>query len=535
MTTQNTFSRRDFLKLAGLGAGTLVLSACGVTLPNPPSATAVSTPGMTPAPASPTLVVDLTAARTTVPILSGAETPVWRYQASVREGAPESLQVLDDSYLGPIFRVKRGQRIQVKLKNELPDPTIIHWHGLRIPEAMDGHPRYAIAPGQTFDYDFTVRNRAGTYWFHPHPHQLTGGQAYFGLAGLFIVSDDEEAALGLPAGEYDLPLVLQDRLFDSENRLVYMTNMMDSMTGFVGDTILVNGKPNFSLDVKASAYRLRLLNGSNSRIYKLAWENGSPLTVIATDGGLLEAPVTREYLMLAPGERAELWVDFSQLKKTKLVSLPFDYGSSMDGGMMGGRMMGGGSGLPNGAAFDIALFRVGAAGAAISPLPQRLSTISRYRLEDAVNGKNPRSFSLAMQGMIHTINGKVFEMDAVDSNEVVRLGDLEVWEFINLEGGGGGMSMGGGMMNMEMPHPMHMHGVQFQVLERQVNDAFQAQYEQVSAGFVDEGWKDTVLVMPGERVKVLVRFEDFAGTYLYHCHNLEHEDAGMMRNYRVEA
>lgn len=524
-----SLSRRDFLKLAGIGAGTVALSACGV-IPSAPSApqpaVAVSTPTLPPTPGSPSLSVDLTAARTTVPILPGAETPVWRYQATVREGATEALQVLEKSYLGPIFRVKRGDRIQVKLKNELPDPTIIHWHGLRIPEAMDGHPRYAIQPGETFDYDFTVRNRAGTYWFHPHPHQLTGPQAYFGLAGLFIVSDDEETALGLPSGEYDLPLVIQDRLFDATNRLVYMTNMMDQMTGFVGDTILVNGQPNARLDVKASAYRLRLLNGSNSRIYKLAWEDGSPLTVIATDGGLLAAPVTREYWMLAPGERAELWVDFSALKSAKLVSLGFDAGSA--GGM--GGMMGGGSSLPNGAPLEIASFQVGEAGATVAPLPKQLSRIEQHRLEDAVNKDNPRSFTLAMQGMIHTINGRTFEMDAVANDEIVRLGDLEVWEFVNLEGGGGGM----GMMNMEMPHPMHMHGVQFQVFERQIDGNFRAQYNQVSAGFVDEGWKDTVLVMPGERVKVLVRFEDFTGTYLYHCHNLEHEDAGMMRNYRVD-
>jgi FtsP/CotA-like multicopper oxidase with cupredoxin domain len=153
-------------------------------------------------------------------------------------------------------------------------------------------------------------------------------------------------------------------------------------------------------------------------------------------------------------------------------------------------------------------------------------------MADAVNSNNPRSFTLAMQGMIHTINGRVFEMDTVANDEIVRLGDLEVWEFINSEGRGGGMGMG--MMNMPMPHPMHMHGVQFQVTERQIDPNFRAQYDQVSAGFVNEGWKDTVLVMPGERVKVLVRFDDFAGTYLYHCHNLEHEDAGMMRNYRVE-
>ena len=339
---------------------------------------------------------------------------------------------------------------------------------------------------------------------------------------------DEEAALGLPSGEYDLPLVIQDRLFDVTNRMVYMTNgAMDQMTGFVGDTILVNGKPDVTLNVKVSAYRLRLLNGSNSRIYKLAWQDGSPLTVIATDGGLLEAPVTRDYVMLAPGERVELWVDFTDRKDTKLISQPFDIGGSGMG------MMGGGSNLPNGAQFEILSLHVGEKGAAVSPLPARLSSVSRHNMTDATNSNNPRLFTLAMQGMIHTINGRVFEMDAVANDEIVRLDDLEVWEFANLEGGGGGMGMGG-MMNMQMPHPMHMHAVQFQVAERKIDQNFRTQYDQVRAGFVDDGWKDTVLVMPGERVKVLVRFEGYAGTYLYHCHNLEHEVAGMMGNYRIE-
>jgi FtsP/CotA-like multicopper oxidase with cupredoxin domain len=137
-----------------------------------------------------------------------------------------------------------------------------------------------------------------------------------------------------------------------------------------------------------------------------------------------------------------------------------------------------------------------------------------------------------MQGMVHAINGQVFEMDAVARDEIVRLGDLEIWEFANLEGGGGG-GMGMGMMNMEMPHPMHIHGVQFQVLGRTLVQGNESVYQELSGGFVDDGWKDTVLVMPGEKVQVLVRFENYAGTFLYHCHNLEHEDAGMMRNYKI--
>ena len=359
----------------------------------------------------------------------------------MREGSAESIQALSGSYLGPIFKVKKGQRVQVRLKNELPDPTTIHWHGLRIPEDMDGHPRDAIAPGASYEYDFQVINRAGTYWFHPHPHQLTGVQVYYGLAGLFIVSDDEQAALGLPSGEYDLPLVVQDRTFDSQNQMVYLANgMMDQMIGFLGDTVLVNGAPNAALDVKASAYRLRLLNGSNSRIYKLAWKDGTPLTVIATDGGLLEAPVSRDYITLAPGERMELWADFSKQtagNEMRLVSLPFSGISS--GGRMGGMM--GGSSLANGALFNVLSFKIGEKGANVTPLPSRLSTMERHRVDEAVNRNNPRSFALAMQGMIHTINDSVFEMDSITRDEVVQLGELEIWEFIDRGGGGMGMGM----------------------------------------------------------------------------------------------
>lgn len=534
MTNSNQISRRDVLRLMGLGAGGLFLGACGL-LPSAsadPTAAPVLPTSFPPSADLPPISVDLTARRGTLPLFPGRETSILRYQAAVREGSGESVQELSGSYLGPIFRVKQGQRVQVRLNNELPDPTIIHWHGLKIPEAMDGHPRYAIAPGKSFDYDFQVINRAGMYWFHPHPHQLTGPQVYYGLAGLFIVSDEEEAALGLPAGEYDLPLVIQDRTFDSQNQMVYLANgMMDQMTGFLGDTILVNGAPNASLNVKGSAYRLRLLNGSNSRVYKLAWQDSTPLTVIATDGGLLERPVTREYITMGPGERVELWADFSGRSagsEMKLVSLPF---TDFSGGMAG---MMGGSSLPNGAPLDIVSFKIGEKGADVIPLPPQLSRIERYDVKDAVNRTNPRSFKLAMQGMVHTINNRLFEMDAVAQDEIVRLGDLEVWEFVNLEGGGGGMGMGMGMMNMAMPHPMHIHGVQFQILERQIARGFESVYQELSGGFVDDGWKDTVLVMPGETVRVLVRFENYTGTYLYHCHNLEHEDAGMMRNYRVE-
>lgn len=521
----NKLTRRDFIKLIGVGAGTLTLNACGL-IPSASSKPIITPVGVETGPVS--LAVDLIAGKSTAPIFAGKETAVSRYQVSVREGSAELVQALDGSTLGPIFRVRTGQRIQVRLQNQLDDATIIHWHGLRLSEEMDGLPQYAIESGKNYDYDFQVLNRAGMYWFHPHAHGMTGAQVQQGLAGLFIVSDEEEAALGLPEGEYDLPLIIQDRTFDADNQILYTSDdMMNQIVGFLGDIIMVNGIPNASMDVKSSVYRLRLLNGSNSRIYKLAWQDNTPLTVIATDGGLLETSVTREYVTLSPGERVELWVDFSALSagnEMRLVSLPFS-------GFNGEGMMMQNSALYLGASFDVLTLKIGEKGALASPLPQRLSTFKRYQAEDAVNRDNPRVFALAMRGMVHSINNRTFNMNQVAKDEIVRLGDLEIWEFVNLEVGGGMMMM---MADMQMPHPMHIHGVSFQVLKREIMPEFESTYKNLSSGFVDEGWKDTVLVMPGEKVQVLVRFEDYAGTFVQHCHNLEHSDTGMMRNYRIE-
>ena len=521
MTKSPSLSRREFLRMAGLGTGVLVLAACGKALSAEPTATPPAT--ALPLPDGSNVMIDLTAAPGTANLLPGQATRVWQYQGQLSQGAASSLQTIPDSYLGPILRLQHGQNLKLRFSNQIPDASIVHWHGLSVPDAMDGHPRFAIPQGQTYDYEYRILNRAGTYWYHPHPHGRTGPQAYYGLAGLLIVSDNDEAALGLPSGEFDLPLVIQDRSFDSQNQLVYVA---DTMNGFFGDQVLVNGQAQHTWKVQARPYRLRLLNGSNGRIYKLAWDDATPFTVIATDGGLLAKPVQRRYITLAPGERVELWADFSTYQpgqEVLLKSLPFSVSTGMMGGMMGS------SGLPNGAALDVLKIQVEpAAGGPFPGLPERLSAPGFYAEQDAVNRRNPRQVTLAMQ-MVGTLNGRTFVMDEVASDEKVRLGDLEIWEFYNSEGGGMGM-MGGGH-----PHPMHIHNVQFQVLERQIDRQNRQEYEDISAGFVDDGWKDTVLVWPGERVRVLVRFENYAGLYLYHCHNLEHEDGGMMRNYRVES
>ena len=528
--TKQPISRRDFLRILGLGGAALlgggILNAC-----NPqetPVATGVpagvlpttGAPGNAPQPTAATggfdVEIALRAAPAEVQILDGKPTRVWRYQAKLLSGPDDALIPLENTYLGPIINLQNGQRVRVHFTNDLPEESIVHWHGLHIPVEADGHPRFAIGPGETYIYDFTVDDRAGTYWYHPHPHGRTGPQAYYGLAGLLLIHDEEEQALGLPSGEYDVPLVLQDRTFDGDNQLVYGGNgMMDQMMGFLGNRMLVNGQADFTLPVATRPYRLRLHNGSNSRIYKLAWEDGTPLTVIATTGGLLEKPVQREYITLAPAQRVELWVDFSGRtvgEELRLVNLP--------------------SAAPGSSAFPVARITIEREESAASPLPERLSTITWHKEAEAVNRNTPRTFTLAMgMGRGWSINGRTFKMTEVARDEIVKLGDLEIWEFVNQAGGGMGMGMGGG--GMALPHPMHVHGLQFQVIAREVTSSGRAAWETVKDGYVDEGWLDTVLVMPGERVKILLKFEDFEGLYLYHCHNLEHEDMGMMRNYEV--
>ncbi|MFN3334049.1 MAG: multicopper oxidase family protein [Caldilinea sp.] len=555
------FSRRRFLIYSGASAAALWLSACsGAELPlsERPSMPATDALTQSATDSAPALEFQLVAGRQATPLLPGAVTQTLGYTGSVVQGDADAVVALPGSYLGPIVRVTRGQTVRVHVRNELDEPTNVHWHGLIVPAEVDGQPSNLIAPGAEVEYTFEVRNRPGTYWFHPHPHGRTAEQAYQGLAGLFIVTDSEEAALGLPAGAQDIPLVIQDRRFDANNQLVYiapgMGGMMDAMMGILGDRILVNGAPDLTLPVSTQPYRLRLLNGSNARIYKLAWSSGAPMTVIATDGGLLEQPVTAPYVMLSPGERVELWADFSQDTvgaEIKLVSLPFEGVEAATMNMMG--MMHHEPALPNGAAFDIMTFAVTEAVVHNLSLPSALLPVERLDAQNAVNASQPRTFVFAMDDAMNwTINGRSFEMDVVAEDEKVRFGDAEIWELVNLmeapapvvAGGMAGMDHGAHgahgsnaamqpMMRDFMAHPVHLHGVHFQVLDRQVDDAQRAGWETVKDGLLDAGWKDTVLVMPGERVRIAVRFDGYRGRYLFHCHNLEHEDTGMMRYFEV--
>ena len=195
---------------------------------------------------NPDVDMELTCRPSEVPILDGRATGVWRYAANLLKGPENTLTTLPDSYLGPLMRFQKGQKIRIRLRNGLPEPTITHWHGLHVPVLMDGHPMYAIDPGETFVYEFEMRNRAGLYFYHPHTHEATATQVYRGLAGAIIVNDDEERALELPSGEFEIPIILQDRSFNDDNQLVYGGGMHAQMVGFQGDHVLVNGRPDYA-------------------------------------------------------------------------------------------------------------------------------------------------------------------------------------------------------------------------------------------------------------------------------------------------
>ncbi|MBO1006912.1 multicopper oxidase domain-containing protein [Acidovorax sp. SD340] len=447
------------------------------------------------------------------------------------------------AYQNPILRIERGARFTASLDNALTEPTIIHWHGLHTPAKMDGHPGDTIGPGARYEYDFTVRNRGGTYWYHTHAHDLTAKQAYNGLASFFLVDDDDQRklakALDLKLGVTDLPLVIQDKQFDAQGKLVYRPNAHESMMGWLGDIVLANLTPNAVRTVTPRTYRLRLLNGSNARIYRLAFVKSDaalPFTVIGTDGGLIERPETVTEAFLAPGERLDVLFDAAQAQAGETVflkSLAFDPMENEEGaGSMAGMSSQGHKGMSQmaaamsssrlslGAAFNVLKLSVTAGDGVATTLPTALSEIKPIRTEGALE----RKIELSMQAMRFLINGRTFRMDEIAFE--VKRGAVEIWSISNPTVG--------------MPHPMHIHGFSFQVIERLNSPPQWSATARFGKGRAvsDLGWKDTLLVWPGETVRIAIDFaHDFPGsqTYVFHCHNLEHEDAGMMINFRVQA
>ena len=408
------------------------------------------------------------------------------------------------SYLGPTIRVNRGDEVEIAVSNALKEDTTVHWHGLLIPAELDGGPHQLIRPGVTWRPRLPIRQPAATLFYHSHAHGRTGAQVYSGLAGLFLVTDDEERALGLPSeyGVDDIPLVLQDRQFE-DGQMVLPEGMMARMTGRRGNTTLVNGTPNAFARVPGRLVRLRLVNGSNARVFDLSFGDRRTFHWIASEGGLLEEPIQVRSLTLAPGERAEILVDFSDGRRVALrtapdTNLPMMMGQISRARSLAPEIFGGGD--------EVVLQFEPTGPQGPATLPSRL--ISRQRV-NASQATRRRRFVLGMGGMMGGrmgsggdmfINGRPFEMDRID--ERVSLGDTEIWE------------ISGQMMS----HPVHVHGVQFEVVTRDGRKPI----------LRDAGMKDTVLVR--EPVELLVRFTQPAvkAPFMYHCHILEHEDNGMM-------
>ena len=422
---------------------------------------------------------------------------------TVWPGRSANLLTLGGSYPSPTLRARRGDVFELRLENRLAEATNIHWHGLAVPAEADGYPTDLVLPGGARQYRFQIAERAGTYWYHPHPEGRTAAQVYGGMAGFLIVEDDDERALGLPAGEHDIPLLLQDRRRTSDGAFTYVPSPMDTMAGYLGDAALVNGTPDAEISVAATVYRFRLLNGSNARIFRVAFDDGRMFQVIAGDGGLLERALPATEVVLGPGERVEILVDFARDslgRSLRLVSLPF----ASRGGM--GHGMGMGSVSAQGAAFSLLRVVVQRPGPA-APLPAQLVPLQRL---DPGRAEVRRRFVMDMRmppfAGSFTINGRSFEPGRVDVR--AERGAIESWEVVNAS---------------TEPHPFHVHATQFQVVHRS-SGALAAH---------ETALKDTVLVWPGETVELLLRFEHHAGLYVLHCHNLEHEDAGMMLNLEV--
>ena len=517
--------RRQFLQYAALGALTAGLP--GLVRAEGSKGSKVADPGF-----KPDVEIALTAKVSDVSILPGPATHVFKYHGKLLSGPTSALRELP-GYLGPILNFEQGQKVRIIFDNRLPEPCITHWHGLHVPQVMDGHPMYAIGNGEQYVYEFEVKNPAGTYWYHAHTHELTATQVYQGLAGLITVADTAERKLGLPEGEFDIPLVIQDRHLTSGNQLRYVLNRHQQMTGFLGDTFMINGQRQSTIPVKTRAYRLRILNGSNSRIYKLAWQDGSPMIALASDGGLLEKPQSLPYIMLAPAERIEIWADFSGRKpgsELVLQSLGHQATTHMGGGM--GRM----GGMGQQEVISLVKFQIAEQVSDSPALPSSLIPMQRFADKDFTQPERTVPIAIGMRHMTFQLNGRTFDMQDYMEIEKIPLNSVQRIRISHTSGmmrGGRGRGGRSGMgMMMSMPHPIHLHGQQFQILSRRQNHPTAA-YDTVKDGFVDSGWKDTVLVMPDEEIEIAKPFRDYAGLFLYHCHNLEHEDMGMMRHFHV--
>jgi spore coat protein A len=468
---------------------------------------------------------------------------------------PTRLWGYEGKYPGPTFETFRGRPIQVHWENHLPskhifevDPhihgampptppvrTVPHLHGARTRPESDGLPEKWFTPGSVAIYSYPNSQQAATLWYHDHAVGITRLNVYAGMSGFYLLRDDEERAMGLPSGDCEIPLILQDRTLDDRGQLVYSPTMEDGVKlppgvwgpEFFGDLPVVNGTISPYLNVEPRPYRFRLLNGSNSRFLNLFLNLAKHPTdipalikfhQIGTDGGFLPKPAELKFLLVGPAERADLIVDFTGLAG-KTVTLSNNGAAPFPAwGMLS---------MPHTQIYEWMQFRVTLpvakeakpftmpASASFTELDPKASVATRdFILSERLDAQG-RSLGVR-------INDKGYD-DPV--TEIVKLGSVEKWRFIN---------------TTDDAHPMHLHLVQFQILERRGFDVAALQNGVVQLVGIsrppapnEAGWKDTAMVNPRDVLTILVRFEGYTGRYVYHCHMLEHEDNDMMRPYEV--
>jgi FtsP/CotA-like multicopper oxidase with cupredoxin domain len=418
---------------------------------------------------------------------------------------------INGPYLGPTLKMRAGETVQMNVTNGIGEPSTLHWHGMHLPASADGGPHQVIADGETWSPRFEVKQRAAMFWYHSHMVPRTGPQVYQGLAGMIYVDDNETDRLDLPSdyGVDDIPLVLQDRLFNNDGSLFYSTSMPSRMMGIRGDVMLVNGTANPYFEARTEKLRLRILNGSNARFYKIGFADRRTFLQIGTDGGLLERPVETRFVTLAPGERVQIILNLEDGRPALLRSFEISSTGMGGGGMMGGMM---GDNLT----FDLLDIRPDAERTRSAEIPDRLIDLERPDPTQAV-GTRRFVMQMGMGAMMmggnggFTINGKSMDMARID--ETVQVGTKEIWQIENPS---------------IMPHPFHVHDVQFRILDRDGRPPAPG----------ETGLKDTVIVNSNETVRLLLEFADYSdpdSPYMYHCHILEHEDAGMMGQFVVTA
>jgi FtsP/CotA-like multicopper oxidase with cupredoxin domain len=418
-------------------------------------------------------VFELTAQSGTTETLPGQESSSWGFNGP---------------HLGPTLRAKRGEQVVVNVHNELDEATTVHWHGMHLPAEMDGGPHQMVDAGKQWSPTWKVDQPAASLWYHPHVHGETREHVGRGLAGMFILDDpDEPAQQQLPHdyGVDDIPVIVQDHSIRASGELRPGSNF--------GDTLLVNGDYGPFLDVTTEAVRLRLLNASSARVYNFGFSDDRDFAVVGGDGGLLPAPVERDRLTLSPGERAEIVVELQPGEDVVLRSFEADLGGGLTDRFSGGADR-----------FDVLELRAADDLDATGSVPRTLASAPDL-VRSADTTEPDRIFEL--QG--NKINGKSMDMNRV--YEVVEVDTTEIWEVKNTDG--------------EF-HNFHVHDVQFQVLD--------IDGQPPAAELA--GWKDTVLLKPGSKARLAMRFSDYTDPdhpYMLHCHRLRHEDQGMMAQFVV--